>query len=62
MNRINSSLWCDTVYSSIRNSVYDSAEGSVYGSIWISVWVSIWDSVTVNQYEIKDGVNEVHRI
>jgi hypothetical protein len=52
------------VYDSAKNSVYDSSMGSVYGSVYSSVWIYVWDYVwdwtTVNQYQVKDGINEAY--
>ena len=42
----------DFLYSLVRVSVRDSIYGSVRNSVW--------SSVTVNQLEIRDGVNEAY--
>jgi hypothetical protein len=46
------------VRGSVRISVMNSIYGSVYDSVMNSVYDSVMNSVTVNQFQIRDGIRK----
>ena len=44
----------------IIDSIWHSVSTSVMNSVRNSIYDSLWGSVTISQYQIRDGINEVY--